>query len=125
MNITTIIATVLTTLVGSILSFIFARRKYKIEVTAGELDNLKRSIDLYEKIVTNTNQKLQFYIELSEQNRLEVYKLKSAVGKLLNSACLDFNCPKRKFYSKEEAAEILNTVIDGHKIDIEKDSILE
>lgn len=125
MNITTIIATVLTTLVGSILSFIFARRKYKIEVTAGELDNLKRSIDLYEKIVTNTNQKLQFYIELSEQNRLEVYKLKSAVGKLLNSACLDFNCPNRKFYSEEEAAEILNTVIDGHKIDIEKDSILE
>lgn len=95
------------TIVGSWTSWFFARKKYNTEVDSNEIDNLKKSLEFYNKIVADNNKKLQFYIRLSETNSVEVYRLKGIVHRLLNNSCLDHHCSDRKYYTEEQIREIL------------------
>lgn len=99
-----------TTIVSGWTSWFFARRKYNTEVDSNEIENLKKSLEFYESIVKDNNEKLQFYINLAENNRIEVYRLKGVIHRLLNNSCLDNGCIKRKFYTEEQIREILGEV---------------
>lgn len=99
-----------TTVVSGWTSWFFARKKYNTEVDSNEIENLKKSLEFYESIVKDNNKKLQFYIDLAENNRIEVYRLKSVIHRLLNNSCLDNGCIKRKFYTEEQIREILGEV---------------
>ena len=96
-----------TTVVSGWTSWFFARKKYNTEVDSNEIENLKKSLEFYESIVKDNNEKLQFYIDLAEDNRIEVYRLKGVIHRLLNNSCLDNDCIKRKFYTDEQIREIL------------------
>ena len=100
-------AGLITTIVSGWVSWFFARRKYNTEVDSDEIENLKKSLEFYENIVKDNNKKLQFYIDLAEDNRIEVYRLKGVIHRLLNNSCLDNDCIKRKFYTDEQIREIL------------------
>ena len=100
----------ITTIVSGWTSWFFARKKYNTEVDSNEIENLKKSLEFYESIVKDNNKKLQFYIELAEDNRIEVYRLKGVIHRLLNNSCLDNDCIKRKFYTEEQIREILGEV---------------
>lgn len=99
-----------TTVVSGWTSWFFARKKYNTEVDSNEIENLKKSLEFYESIVKDNNKKLQFYIDLAENNRMEVYRLKGVIHRLLNNSCLDNGCIKRKFYTEEQIREILGEV---------------
>lgn len=99
-----------TTVVSGWTSWFFARKKYNTEVDSNEIENLKKSLEFYESIVKDNNKKLQFYIDLAENNRIEVYRLKGVIHRLLNNSCLDNGCIKRKFYTEEQIGEILGEV---------------
>lgn len=100
-----------TTVVSGWTSWFFARKKYNTEVDSNEIENLKKSLEFYESIVKDNNKKLQFYIDLAENNRIEVYRLKGVIHRLLNNSCLDSGCIKRKFYTEEQIREILGEVV--------------
>lgn len=100
----------ITTIVSGWTSWFFARKKYNTEVDSNEIENLKKSLEFYESIVKDNNNKLQFYINLAENNRIEVYRLKGVIHRLLNNSCLDNGCIKRKFYTEEQIREILGEV---------------
>lgn len=100
----------ITTVVSGWTSWFFARKKYNTEVDSNEIENLKKSLEFYESIVKDNNKKLQFYIDLAENNRIEVYRLKGVIHRLLNNSCLDDGCIKRKFYTEEQIREILGEV---------------
>lgn len=100
----------ITTIVSGWTSWFFARKKYNTEVDSNEIENLKKSLEFYESIVKDNNKKLQFYIDLAENNRIEVYRLKGVIHRLLNNSCLDNSCIKRKFYTEEQIREILGEV---------------
>lgn len=100
----------ITTIVSGWTSWFFARKKYNTEVDSNEIENLKKSLEFYESIVKDNNEKLQFYIDLAENNRIEVYRLKGVIHRLLNNSCLDNGCIKRKFYTEEQIREILGEV---------------
>lgn len=100
----------ITTIVSGWTSWFFARKKYNTEVDSNEIENLKKSLEFYESIVKDNNKKLQFYIDLAENNRIEVYRLKGVIHRLLNNSCLDDGCIKRKFYTEEQIREILGEV---------------
>lgn len=100
-----------TTVVSGWTSWFFARKKYNTEVDSNEIENLKKSLEFYENIVKDNNKKLQFYIDLAENNRIEVYRLKGVIHRLLNNSCLDNGCIKRKFYTEEQIREILGEVV--------------
>lgn len=99
-----------TTVVSGWTSWFFARKKYNTEVDSNEIENLKKSLEFYESIVKDNNKKLQFYIDLAENNRIEVYRLRGVIHRLLNNSCLDNGCIKRKFYTEEQIREILGEV---------------
>lgn len=107
----------LTTIVSSWASYFFARKKYNTEVDSNEIENLKKSLEFYEEIVRDNNKKLQFYIDLAENNRIEVYRLKGVIHRLLNNSCLDNGCVKRKFYTEEQIRDILGEVAPSPKED--------
>lgn len=96
-----------TTIVSGWTSWFFARKKYNAEVDSNEIENLKKSLEFYESIVKDNNKKLQFYIDLAENNRIEVYRLKGVIHRLLNNSCLDNECIKRMFYTEEQIRNIL------------------
>ena len=100
----------ITTIVSGWTSWFFARKKYNTEVDSNEIENLKKSLEFYESIVKDNNKKLQFYIDLAENNRIEVYRLNGVIHRLLNNSCLDNGCIKRKFYTEEKIREILGEV---------------
>ena len=100
-----------TTVVSGWTSWFFARKKYNTEVDSNEIENLKKSLEFYESIVKDNNKKLQFYIDLAEDNRIEVYRLKGVIHRLLNNSCLDSGCIKRKFYTEEQIREILGDLV--------------
>ena len=99
------------TIVSAWASWFFARKKYNTEVDSKEIENLKKSLEFYENIVKDNNKKLQFYINLAEANRVEVYRLKGIVHRLLNNSCLDTGCIKRQFYTEEQIRDILGEVV--------------
>ena len=99
-----------TTVASGWTSWFFARKKYNTEVDSNEIENLKKSLEFYESIVKDNNKKLQYYIDLAENNRIEVYRLKGVIHRLLNNSCLDNGCIKRKFYTEEQIREILGEV---------------
>lgn len=107
----------LTTIVSSWASYFFARKKYNTEVDSNEIENLKKSLEFYEEIVRDNNKKLQFYIDLAENNRIEVYRLKGVIHRLLNNSCLDNECVKRMFYTEEQIRDILGEVAPSPKED--------
>nr|DAU83993.1 MAG TPA: hypothetical protein [Crassvirales sp.] len=98
---------VVSTVTSSFVGWLLAKRKYKVSVDSNEIDNLRKSLEFYEKIVTDNNKKLDFYIKLAEDNRVEVYRLRGVVHKILVSSCLDGTCVKRVFYTDEQVREIL------------------
>lgn len=100
-----------TTVVSGWTSWFFVRKKYNTEVDSNEIANLKKSLEFYESIVKDNNKKLQFYIDLAEDNRIEVYRLKGVIHRLLNNSCLDNDCIKRKFYTEEQIREILGEIV--------------
>lgn len=99
-----------TTIASGWTSWFFARKKYNTEVDSNEIENLKKSLEFYESIVKDNNKKLQFYIDLAENNRVEVYRLRGVIHRLLNDSCLDNGCIKRKFYTEEQIREILGEI---------------
>lgn len=110
-----------TTIASGWTSWFFARKKYNTEVDSNEIENLKKSLEFYESIVKDNNKKLQFYIDLSENNRVEVYRLKGVIHRLLNNSCLDNGCIKRKFYTEEQIREILGEIAPHTEDDKEED----
>lgn len=110
---------IITGAVGIITNFVtwfLARRKYNTEVDSNEIENLKKSLEFYENIVKDNNKKLAFYIDLAENNRVEVYRLKSVIHRLLNNSCLDNGCIKRHFYTEEQIRDILGEIAPQNKI---------
>ena len=109
---------IVTTIVSGWASWFFARKKYYTEVDSNEIENLKKSLEFYENIVKDNNQKLQFYINLAEENRVEVYRLKGIIHRLLNNSCLDNTCIKRQFYTEDQIKDILGEAIPHTKNNI-------
>jgi len=97
-----------TAFMGSFTTWLFARRKYNASVDSEEIANLKESLDFYKKIVSDYNIKLDFYIKLAEDNRIEVYRLKGVLNRMLSESCTDSSCTKRGFYSEDKIREIIN-----------------
>lgn len=106
----------ISTIASGWVSWFYARKKYNTEVDSNEIENLKKSLEFYENIVKDNNKKLAFYIDLAENNRVEVYRLKGVIHRLLNNSCLDNSCLKRQFYTEEQIRDILGEIAPQNKV---------
>lgn len=99
-----------TTIVSSWSSWVLARKKYNSEVDHNVIDNMKESLEFYEKLsndnkerlieVLEENKKLreEFSVALKENKLLkrEMEELKNQVIKLSTSICYDLSCKIRQ-----------------------------
>lgn len=113
---------VITTIVSAGTSWFFARKKYNAEVNSNEIANMMDSLNFYKNMVEDNNKRLQIYIAQVKRNRVEVYKLRGIVQRLLNNSCLDGACTQRKFLSDNEIEDILNGM-NSDETNIKEESI--
>lgn len=102
------IVAIISSIITSIISWFTAKRKYNTEVDSNEIDNLRKSLDMYKSIIDDVKNRLEVYIKINEDNMVEIHRLKSAVHRVLNSACLNTECTIRQFYTEEQIKTIIN-----------------
>ena len=113
-------------LVNSIVTWGLSRKKNNAEVNktnaevdSTQLDNLVKQLEFYKKLVTDYKHQLEEYIQISEENRLELIRLRKVVSKIVNDVCLAKGCSKR-VYTDDETVEKL---LSGHKEEVKTKTI--
>lgn len=98
---------VVTTFCSGLFTWLFSKKKYNAEVDSNVIENLKRSIEVYETMIRDLQKRLDFYVNIAEENRVEMYRVKNVMLQLLDNVCTDKTCMNRKYYTDEEIKEIL------------------
>ena len=101
---------ILTTFCSGFFTYLFSKRKYNAEVDSKTIQNLSGSMEVYNKITKDLEKKIDTYIGMAEENRVEVIRLKGIVYRLINKVCVDGTCTARQPYSAEEVEEILGII---------------
>lgn len=78
------------------LSWFFTRRKYNSEVDNNLINNMKESLDFYEKLSTDNKKRLEEVLERNAELEEEVKELKKQMFNLMSSICTDLTCQLRK-----------------------------
>lgn len=86
----------LTTIISSWTTWFFARRKYNSEVDSNLINNMKESLDFYEKLSTDNKERLEEVLKRNAELEQEVGELRKQLFNLMSSICTDFTCQLRK-----------------------------
>lgn len=104
----------LATVVSGWVSWVFARKKYYTEVDSNEIENMKKSLDVYNQLLADLEKRVLLESNALVHNQKEIYRLKGVVTEILNVTCSDDKCIKRKFFSEEKINSILKEMNDIH-----------
>lgn len=92
-----------TTIVSGWTSYFFTRRKYNTEVDNNLIENMKKSLEFYDRLSDDNRERLEEVLRrnenLEERNRIlekEVAELKTQMLNLMSSICVDLTCQVRK-----------------------------
>ena len=86
----------ITTIVSSWTSWFFARKKYNSEVDSNLINNMKESLDFYEKLSTDNRERLEEVLKRNSELEQEVGELRKQMFNLMGSICVDLTCQLRK-----------------------------
>ena len=86
----------LTTIISSWTTWFFARRKYNSEVDSNLINNMKESLDFYEKLSTDIRERLEEVLKRNAELEQEVGELRKQLFNLMSSICTDLTCQLRK-----------------------------
>lgn len=103
--------------ISGLFGWLVGRKKSNVEVDGTQIDNLAKQLNFYKKLVDDYKNQLEEYIEISEQTRLEVLRLRKTLSRIVLDVCTDNNCTKRQYLSDETIQHYLNN--NDHK-DISK-----
>ena len=87
---------VASTVIGSWTSWFFARKKYNSEVDSNLINNMKNSLDFYEKLSTDNKERLEEVLKRNIELEQEVSELRKQIFNLMSSICTDLTCQLRK-----------------------------
>ena len=86
----------ITTIVSSWASWFFARKKYNSEVDSNLINNMKESLDFYEKLSADNRERLEEVLKRNTELEQEVAELRKQLFNLMSSICTDLTCQLRK-----------------------------
>ena len=86
----------LTSIISSWTTWFFARRKYNSEVDSNLINNMKESLDFYEKLSTDNRERLEEVLKRNTELEQEVGELRKQLFNLMSSICTDLTCQLRK-----------------------------
>ena len=91
---------IITTIVGSWSSWIFARKKYNAEVDSTKIENLAKIIDVQNEQIKNLQERLDNSLERNKQLETELIEVRKQVTdlmmKLIDQHIVDNAKPKKK-----------------------------
>lgn len=85
-----------TTIVSSWTSWFFARKKYNSEVDSNLINNMKESLEFYDKLSENNKSRLEELIQRNIELEDKVDILEKKINKLSNLICKKTNCKSRQ-----------------------------
>lgn len=91
-----------TTIVSGWVSYFYTRRKYNSEVDSTVIHNMKSSLEFYEQLSTDTNNRLAEVLEKNKALEAEVAELRKQLFDLMSSICTDLTCQLRQHNTKQE-----------------------
>ena len=86
----------ITTIVSGWTSWFFARKKYNSEVDSNLINNMKESLDFYEKLSNDNRERLEEVLKRNAGLEQEVGELRKQVFNLMSSICANLTCQLRK-----------------------------
>lgn len=86
----------LTTIVSTWASWVFARKKYNSEVDNNLIQNMKESLDFYKRLSDDNMTRLEEVLKRNEDLEDEVRELRTQLFSLMNSICTDLTCQIRR-----------------------------
>lgn len=87
---------IVTTIVSGWTSWFFARKKYNSEVDNNLINNMKESLDFYEKLSSDNRERLEEVLKRNTELEQEVGELRKQMFNLMSSICTDLTCQLRK-----------------------------
>lgn len=84
------------TIVSGWTSWFFARKKYDSEVDSNLINNMKETLDFYEKLSTDNRERLEEVLKRNTELEQEVGELRKQMFNLMSSICTDLTCQLRK-----------------------------
>ena len=85
----------ITTVVSGWTSWFFARKKYDSEVDSNLINNMKESLDFYEKLSADNRERLEEVLKRNALLEAEVSDLRKQVLNLTMNICMDLTCMHR------------------------------
>ena len=87
---------IVTTFTSGFTAWFFARKKYNSEVDNNLINNMKQSLEFYQKLSDDNKQRLEEALKRSENLEGEVKELRQQVMNLMATICTDLSCQLRK-----------------------------
>ena len=87
---------IITSVVSSGTAWFFARKKYNSEVDSNLINNMKESLDFYEKLSTDNRERLEEVLKRNSELEQEIGELRKQMFNLMSSICIDMTCQFRK-----------------------------
>lgn len=86
---------IISTIIGSWASWVFARKKYNSEVDNNLIQNMQESLDFYKSLSDDNRQRLETVLKRNEVLETEVRELRAHLFSLMSSICTDLSCQIR------------------------------
>lgn len=86
----------ITTICSSWATWFFTRKKYNTEVDSNLINNMKESLDFYEKLSADNRERLEEVLKRNTELEQEVRELRKQMFNLMSSICTDLTCQLRK-----------------------------
>ena len=85
----------ITTRVSGWTAWFFARKKYDSEVDSNLINNMKDSLDFYEKLSTDNRERLEEVLKRNTKLEKEIGELRKQVFEVMTKICLNLECAVR------------------------------
>lgn len=93
---------IVTTFTSGFTAWFFARKKYNSEVDNNLINNMKQSLEFYQKLSDDNKQRLEEALKRSDNLEGEVKELRQQVMNLMATICTNLSCQLRKREVKKD-----------------------
>lgn len=84
----TAIGGILTTIIGSWLSWFFTRKKYNTEVDSNQIKNMQESLEFYKQLSDDNKLRLEEVLQKNKELEKEVAELRQQVFELMHATMM-------------------------------------
>lgn len=85
-----------TTIISSLVSWLFARKKYNSEVDNTIIKNMQESLEFYEELSDDAAKRLDNVLDRNKYLEDEIEELRKQMLNLMTIVCTDLTCQIRK-----------------------------